>query len=455
MHFPDHFTWGAATSAYQIEGGWDADGKGPSIWDDFGHQPGKTVLGQHGDTACDHYHRYAEDVALMRELGLGAYRLSVSWPRVLPEGTGAVNAAGLDFYDRLVDALCDAGIAPYVTLFHWDLPLALHRRGGWLNRESAGWFADYAGLVAARLGDRVAHWITINEPTIILLCGYWEGGLAPGWRVGLADLLQMAHHLLLAHGRGVQALRAAAPRAIQVGWTHASAPSVPAMETPADVDAARQRTFALPDDPHTDDFHTNSWWNDPVYLGRYPQAPAGWQACLPRIQADDLATISVPVDFCGLNIYHSHLTRAGAAGPEKLPWPEGRPRTMMRWPVTPEALYWGPRFFHERYGRPVFIFESGMAGSDVVARDGVVHDPYRIDYHHRYLRAFARAGQDGVDIRGYFAWSLLDVLEWSDGYTCRFGLVHVDRDTLARTPKDSFHWYRQVIATNGAEVSGA
>lgn len=453
MGFPGDFVWGVASSAYQIEGAAFEDGKGPSIWDRFCRQPGKVFAGQNADLACDHYRRYPEDVALMRGLGVHAYRLSVSWPRVLPGGTGAVNAKGLDFYDRLIDSLCGAGIAPYVTLFHWDLPQALHERGGWLNRDSADWFAEYSRVVVGRLGDRVTHWITVNEPTITLVCGYWEGGMAPGLRVSFRDLLQMVHHLQLAHGRSVQAIRAASPRPAQVGWTHACAPRVPASSSAADVAAARAAMFSEPADPYAGEFHTSAWWNDPVYLGRHPaEAWQAWERDRPEVRDGDMATIAQPVDFCGLNIYHSHRVRAGTAGPEIIPWEEGRPRTTMNWPVTPEALYWGPRFFAERYGRPICIFESGMAGTDCRSVDGGVHDPYRIDYHTRYLRELARAGRDGADIRAYFVWSVLDVFEWGDAWRQRFGLVWVDRQSLDRVPKDSYRWYREVIRTNGACV---
>lgn len=456
MTFPKGFLWGAASSAFQIEGAAQTDGKGLSVWDTFCRLPGRVFGGHPGDVACDHYHRWREDVALMQELGLGAYRFSLSWPRILPAGTGAVNEAGLGFYDRLIDALLAAKITPCVTLFHWDLPVAVHHRGGWLNRDSADWFAGYAELVGRRYGDRVRHWITMNEPTIHLLYGYKDGCMAPGLQLGFGDLLLAVHHHLLAHGKAVLALRATCAKPPRVGLTHACAPSVPATNSAADVAAARARTFTMPPGTDTEGLHASSWWQDPIYLGEYPaEACRQWAPYLPEFPASDLAIIHAPVDFCGLNIYHSHRTRAGAAGPEYVPWEEDRPRTTMNWPVTPEALYWGPRFFHERYGKPIYILESGMANTDCVSLDGHVHDPQRIDYHARYLQALGQAGADGVPLGGYFAWAIMDVHEWQAGYSQRFGLVHVNRQTLARTPKDSFHWYRQVIATNGAALGSA
>ena len=453
MSFPENFAWGAATAAYQVEGAESADGKGLSIWNTYEKEPGHVFRGHCLSTACDHYHRYREDVALMRALGLRAYRLSVSWPRVLPTGTGPVNAAGLDFYDRLIDELMAAGIAPYLTLFHWDLPEELQCRGHWLNRDSADWFADYAKVVVDRLGDRVGHWLTINEPTIHLLYGYRDGTMAPGLRLPFRDTLRQLHHLLLAHGRAVQVIRAAARRPPLVGWTHACAPSIPASADPADLEAARQATFDMPAVPETEALHASGWWNDPVYLGHYPAASRrAWAADLPAIRDGDMALIHQELDFCGLNIYHSHRVRAGAHGPERIPWPQNMAYTTMSWPMTPAALYWGPRFFHERYGKPIYIFENGISCTDCVSLDGKIHDPTRCDYVARYLQEFARAGRDGVDIRGYFLWALMDVHEWNGGYRDRFGLIHVDRETMVRSPKDSFYWYRDVIAGNGASL---
>lgn len=453
MHkaFPSNFIWGAATSAHQVEGAAAEDGRAPSIWNVYEREPGRIFRNQDADGAVDQYHRFPEDVALMRAMGLPSYRFSVSWSRVMPDGTGAVNEKGLAYYERLTDALLAAGVTPCLTLFHWDLPEALQQRGHWLNRDSARWFADYAAVVAGRLGDRVKRWITVNEPTIHLLYGYREGCMAPGMKVSFPETLRQLHHLQLAHGLAVRAIRSAAGQPVEVGWTHACAPGVPATDFSEDREAARAATFDMPAAPDdTEALHASAWWNDPVYMGRYPEKTLkDWAAWLPPMEAGDREIIAEPVDFCGLNIYHSHLIRATASGPERTAWPWSRPVTTMGWPVTPEAYYWGPRFFYERYGKPIWIFENGMAATDGVSLDGRVHDPVRIDYLRRYLRELRRAIGDGVDVRGNYVWSLLDVFEWNGGFKDRFGLVHVDLDTQRRIPKDSAEWYKGVIESNG------
>jgi len=460
--FPKNFVFGSAMAAYQVEGAYKADGKGLSIYDWFCRHPGRIFQGQSGDVACDHYHRYREDVALMKAMGLPAYRLSFSWPRIQPTGDGAFNEKGLDFYDRLIDTMLEAGVEPYVTLFHWDLPLAWHHRGGWMNREIVEAFGRYAEKVGRRFKGRVNNWITLNEPTITILCGYWEGGLAPGQKYLFGDVLRSAHHLLMSHGQAVQALRATSSKGAKVGLTHACAPSIPASSSAADIRAAAQYMFNMPAEPSlTDisrgDLHASGWWMDPIFLGRYPkQALDAWKPYVNFVQDGDLKLMSQKLDFFGLNIYHSRLIRAGQNGPEIVLWPVGHPHTLMNWPVTPQAHYWGPRFFIERYGKkPVYIFESGMSLTDVPTPDGQVHDPQRIAYHAGYLREFARAGQDGVPIAGYFVWSFLDVMEWSDGYKNKFGMVYIDHpNQLKRIPKDSYYWYQNVIKTHGEVLDG-
>lgn len=455
--FQQKFVYGAAMAAYQVEGAFDEDGKGLSIWDLFCRHPGRVFNGQTGDVACDHYHRYREDIELMKRMGLPAYRLSFSWPRIQPSGDGPFNEKGLDFYDRLIDSLLDAGIEPYVTLFHWDLPLEWHYRGGWLNRDIVEAFGLYAEKAGRRFKGRVRNWITLNEPTITVLCGYWEGGLAPGQKYLFGDVLRSAHHLLMAHGQAVQALRATSAKDAKVGLTHACAPSIPASSAKADIRAAAGYMFDMPAAPNLSDIsrgdmHSSGWWMDPVFLGRYPKrATRDWAPHVTFVRDGDMKLIAQDLDFIGLNIYHSRLIRAGRNGPEIVPWPAGHPHTLMNWPVTPQALYWGPRFFVERYGaKPVYIFESGMSLSDVPSPDGRVHDPQRIAYHAAYLKEFARAGRDGIPIAGYFVWSFLDVMEWSDGYKQKFGLVYIDRSNkLKRIPKDSYHWYQRVIRTHG------
>ena len=443
--FGSGFVWGAATSSYQIEGSPVRAGGGASVWDTFCRRPGAIRDGSSGEVACDHFNRYREDVALMRDLGVRAYRFSIAWPRVVPAGTGAVHAPGLDFYDRLVDALLAADVEPWVTLFHWDYPAALYDRGGWLNRESADWFADYAGLVAQRLSDRVARWITFNEPEVFIILGHQLGVHAPGDKLPWRDILRISHHVLLAHGRATLALRARAKRPVEVGYVAALMPAIPATAQAADVEAARRATFS----------GIAAWLLDPVYLGAYPEDELkAWEKDLPKFDAGDLRTIRQPLDFFGANIYQGNVVKARAdGGPETLPRPTGAPRTLMEvFDVVPAALEWGPRFYFARYGLPVVITENGMSNVDWRALDGRVRDPQRIDFMDRYLRALGAARGAGVNVRGYFAWSLLDNFEWAEGYRQRFGLVHVDFATQRRTPKDSFAWYREVIRSNGANL---
>ncbi len=447
--FPKGFLWGAATASYQIEGAAREDGRGPSIWDVFCRTPGKVKNGDTGDTACDHYHRWKDDVALMKELGLKAYRFSIAWPRVIPAGAGRVNPKGLAFYDRLIDELQAAGIEPFATLFHWDLPYELHCRGSWLSRDTADRYADYVTAVVRKLGDRVSYWMTINEPQVILGCGCQDGVHAPGDKLGDPALIRMVHHLQLAHGKGVTAIRAAAGRRVNVGIAPCAGPRVPATDSARDIAAAR-RQFEVP----KFDVWSYSWWLDPIILGRWPaDGLKAFGEHLPEGWARDLRTMHQKLDFLGLNIYHGRPGRAGRNGEwVPLPAPIGEPLTRFNWRVIPEALYWGPRLMQERYRLPIYITENGMSGADWVSLDGDCHDPQRIDFTRRYLRELRRAVADGVDVRGYFHWSLLDNFEWAEGYRERFGMVHVDFSTLKRTPKDSAWWYRDVIATNGEEI---
>lgn len=448
--FPKDFLWGAASSAYQIEGAAHEDGRGDSVWDAFCRTPGAVFENHTGETACDHYHRFREDAEIMRRLALRAYRFSISWSRVLPEGVGALNEKGLAFYDRLVDALLEENIQPWVTLFHWDYPLALHARGGWLKRESADWFAEYTRVVVDRLSDRVSHWMTHNEPQCFIGGGPGNLPLAPGVRATLAEQLQMWHHAALAHGSSVQAIRARAKLKPTVGYAPVGVSPIPADERPSSVEAARTAANSVLQ-PH---LWNNTWFNDPIFLGRYPEDGLRvYGPDAPRGQPGDLDLIRQPLDFLGLNIYHGIPMRLNAAGkPEEAPRKPGSPRTGFYWPVEPECLYWGPRFMHERYGVPIYITENGLSGADWVALDGKVHDPHRIDFLRRYLRELRRAIADGADVRGYFHWSIMDNFEWLDGYRQRFGLVHVDFATQKRTVKDSGWWYAHVIKTNGAAV---
>lgn len=448
--FGKNFTWGCATASYQIEGAAHEDGKGASVWDMMCRWEGKVLHGDTGETACGHYHRHAEDVGIMRDLGLGAYRFSLSWPRVLPEGTGRVNDKGLAFYDRLVDDLLEAGITPYATLFHWDYPYDLFCRGGWLNSDSPKWFADYAGVIANRLGDRVRHWMTMNEPQCFLGFGHVTGTHAPGLKLDWPEYLRATHHALLAHGHAARVLRARGGDAARIGWAPVGVVKMPVSDRAEDVELARRAMFAMPEK----DIWVNSWFFDPVFFGRYPEdGLEAFGAAMPRLGNDDLEIISTPIDFLGLNIYNGQFVEAdGGGGWRPVTKKAGYPNTHFHWPVTPECLYWGPKLLHERYGKPIIITENGLSSMDWVHGDGKVHDPGRIDFLRRYLRELRRAKNDGVDVRGYFQWSLLDNFEWAEGYRHRFGLVHVDYGTLKRTPKDSAFWYRDVIASNGANL---
>ena len=451
MSFGKEFVWGAATAAYQIEGGWQADGKGTSIWDLFSHEPGKVYAGHTGDVACDHYHHCHEDVVLMKEIGLQAYRFSLSWPRILPDGRGRMNQAGVDFYHRLIDDLLENGIRPFVTLYHWDYPAALSVRGSWENPDSPFWFQEYAEVCARLFGDRVKDFITLNEPQIFLGHGYVNGVHAPGVRLELDRTVPMAHHILMAHGLAASALRAAYSD-VRIGYAPCANPRLPATSSPEDIEAARQAYFSIPAQGCW--CFNVPWWSDPVLLGHYPECGLErFAAWLPPHWEKDMSTIFQKPDFYGQNIYCGDVIRHREdGGYEEVALPVGAGHSLTRWPITPEALYWGPRFLYERYRTPIVITENGMSCHDTVSLDGCVHDPNRIDYLHRYLLAYRRAAEEGVELQGYFVWSLMDNYEWSRGYSERFGLIYVDYPTQRRILKDSAAWYRDVIATNGENL---
>ena len=440
--FPDGFLFGAATAAYQIEGSPLADGAGPSGWHRFAHTPGLVANGDTGDVACDHYRRYREDFLLMMELGLDAYRFSIAWGRVLPEGTGRVNQQGLDFYRRLLDALGEAGIAAMATLFHWDLPAALDDRGGWLNRDSASWFAEYASVVFRALDDRVALWVTLNEPAVVTHCGYLYGIHAPGHR-NLFEAPIAAHNLLRAHAEAVRAYRAEGRKPI--GLVVSLEPKYPSTPEPADVAAAAR-----------DDAFTNRWFLDPVFLGRYPEELRDvFGEAWPEVSGGDLELLRTPVDFIGVNYYTRGVVRDDAAA---LPLRVARVRqeaahTEMGWAAYPRGLFDILMAVRERYGDvPLYVTENGAAFADPPPSQDGVRDPRRVDYLSEHLRAVRQAMAGGVDVRGYFAWSLLDNFEWHLGYTKRFGLVHVDYATQRRTPKASARFYAEVIRSRGASL---
>lgn len=446
--FPEGFTWGAASSAYQIEGAANSDGRGPSVWDAFCRVQGAVHKQSNGDVACNHYNRMSEDVRLMKWMGLGAYRFSTSWSRVLPTGVGPVNPAGLDFYDRLIDDLLAANIQPWLTLFHWDLPYELHLRGGWLNPQSPQWFADYAALMTDRFSDRVKHWMTINEPQIHIGMGHRDGTHAPGLKLSTRDWLTAGHHVLMAHGLGVQAIRAHAKQPLSVGWAPCCRADIPATPSIADINAARTRFSSIV----ARDCWNNTWWADPVMFGHYPEDGIRLFASdLPKFKDSDFVTIRQALDFFGVNIYSGERFAAGTDGqPVHIPWPDGHPVTTFKWPIVPESLYWGPRFIAERYKVPVVVTENGLSNSDWVSPEGTVLDPQRIDFTSRYLGSLQRAIEDGVNVQGYFHWSILDNFEWAEGYEKRFGMIFVDYSTGERIPKSSARWYRDLIAANGA-----
>ncbi|NKZ08077.1 GH1 family beta-glucosidase [Actinomadura latina] len=431
MGLPDGFRWGVATAAYQIEGAVDEDGRGPSTWDTFAHTPGRVRDGHTGDIACDHYHRWPEDVALMSGLGVGSYRFSIAWPRVQPSGNGPVNAKGLDFYERLVDGLLAAGIAPAATLYHWDLPQPLEDAGGWMERDTAYRFAEFSYLVAERLADRVDMWITLNEPVVVMAYGYAFGVYAPG-RALMMDALPTAHHQLLAHGLSVNALRSRGARA--VGLTNHYSPAWAA--SPGDQPAA-----------DAFDAFMNRLFTDPVLLGRYPALIGD----APYIRSEDLTVIASPIDFLGVNYYHP--TRVANASEGPLPFDivdiTEYPTTGMGWPIVPDAFLSLLRTLDTRYDLPpLYITENGCSFQDEIGPDGVVDDSSRIEFLDAHIKAMRTAIDEGIDIRGYYAWSLLDNFEWAEGYHPRFGLVHVDYETQKRTPKKSYAWYRDLIASS-------
>ncbi|HVZ64647.1 MAG TPA: GH1 family beta-glucosidase [Lacunisphaera sp.] len=453
MPFPRNFVWGAAAAAYQIEGAWNEDGRGPSVWDVFSHQPGKVFDHHNGDVACDHYHRWREDIGVMRQIGLQAYRMSVAWPRIQPAGTGKPNAKGLAFYDRLIDGLLAAGITPWVTLFHWDLPYALQQRGGFLNRDFVEWFGDYAGIVAAKLGDRVKHWMTFNEPPVIMGLGHHEGRFAPGLTLPFADCLLGAHHLLMAHGRAVQALRAGCRERVKISIAHTARERIPVQEDRRTIEAARRDYFAST----APNLWNLAWWADPIVFGRYPaDGVKAYGKDMPKVTAADLRLISQKIDFLAYNCYTGWLVRADAHGrPERVPggFGPGNPRGTLSWlEIAPPALYWAARFQTERYQLPLVFSENGLCNTDFVHLDGRVHDPQRIDFLARYLAGIKRAVNEDIPVAGYFHWSIMDNFEWIEGYKDRFGLVHVDYQTQKRTLKDSAYWYREVIRQNGANL---
>ncbi|HOQ76062.1 MAG TPA: GH1 family beta-glucosidase [Thermoclostridium sp.] len=448
-HFPADFVWGVAAASYQIEGAAYEGLKRPSVWDEFCRKEGVIANNDSGEVACDHFHRYEEDIAIMSSLGYPTYRFSINWPRVIPKGTGQVYADGLDFYDRLVDTLLSKNITPYVTLFHWEFPQALQDKGGWLHPDSPKWFAEYTRVIVDKLSDRVRNWITLNEPQCFILLGHYEGTHAPGLKMPVKEILAIAHNVFLAHGESVKVIREEAKTLSRIGLAMIGRTFIPHSLSPQDIEAARQAIFDFDGMEHG--LWSNGLWFDPMLLGRYPEGYySTFGDLVPAIGPDDFEVMAQPIDFLGLNIYQAPFVRMGPDGkPEMVPLKTGAPRANNGWPVTPQSLYWGPRFHYERYRIPIYITENGLANQDWVSLDGRVHDPQRIDYLRRYLLELDRAIADGTGVKGYFQWSILDNFEWAEGYDKRFGLVYVDFETLKRTVKDSAYWYSNVIKTNG------
>ena len=445
--FPDHFTWGAATSSYQIEGAPAADGKGESIWDRFTHTPGNIWNGENGDLACNHYHLYPDDVQLMADLGLQSYRFSISWPRIFPAGGGKPNQKGMDFYRRLVDLLLQHGIKPAVTLYHWDLPQALQDNGGWANRDTARYFEHYAAYVFENLDLPVDLWVTLNEPWVSAFLGHALGVHAPGEN-DFSKALRVSHHLLLAHGLAVRSFRESGRKNEPIGITLNLAQVHPASDSDADKNQARRA-----------DGFMNRWFLDPVFTGTYPRDMVeifSRSFEMPVIIEEDGAIISSPVDFLGVNNYTRIVVRAGSSDDDFMGSPVNPPDaeyTEMGWEIYPQGIYELLIRLHNEYQPPkLYITENGAAFADEVNEFGEINDSQRIDYLQAYIREAWNALQEGVPLEGYYAWSLLDNFEWSFGYSRRFGLVYVDFSTLQRIPKNSAYWYRDLISRNGLEV---
>ena len=443
LRYPEGFVWGCATAAYQIEGGARDDGRGPSVWDTFSHTPGKTYHGETGDVADDSYHRYAQDVGLLKDLGVGGYRMSISWSRVFPKGTGQPNPKGIDYYERVVDELLKNNITPYITLFHWDLPQALP--GGWQSRDTSKAFADYAAYVTKRLGDRVHHFMTTNEFICFTDSGYRDGTFAPGLKLPSAGVNQVRHHGILAHGLAVQAIRANMPNGTQVGMAENAVVYVPVMETSEHIEAARKATR-----------DGNAPFLTAVMEGKYTDRYLQQEgANAPKVEPGDMQAIGSPLDFVGLNIYVPLYVRADASpqGYAVEPMPASYPHMASPWiNVGPECIYWGVRNVAEIWKpKALYITENGTSSDDVLTPAGRVEDTDRVMYLRNHLTQLHRAAAEGYPIKGYFLWSLLDNFEWADGYSKRFGIHYVDFKTQKRTPKLSAEWYKNVIATNAVE----
>lgn len=451
--FRDDFVWGIASSAYQVEGRDPEDGCGKNIWDTFAEE-GRILDGKDAYTACDHMHRYKEDYKLMKLLGIKAYRFSMSWARILPEGTGKVNEKAIAMYRDMILSMKENGIEPYITMYHWEFPQALQDKGGWLNEDVIQWFGEYAKVVAENFSDICEYFITLNEPECFVGLGHLSGVHAPGLKLPYKDVFKIAHNALRAHGQAVINLRKYASRPIKVGYAPTCGMAYPATDSPEDIEAARKTLFGF--HQPMDNWTWNvAWFNDPVFLGKYPEEGLKkFAEYLPEITDEDMKLISQPLDFMGQNIYNGYMMRQGEDGePEYVDREAGAAKTAAGWPVTPECFYYGVKFLYERYHLPLYITENGMSCHDDVSLDGRVHDPNRQNFLDLYISALQRANDDGADVRGYFLWTFLDNFEWDKGYTERFGIVYVDFKTQKRIVKDSAFWYQKIIESNGRELT--
>lgn len=470
MEFPKDFIWGVATSSYQIEGAINEDGRTTANWDEFTKIPKKIEDGFSGEVACDHYHRYKEDVQLIKDLGVNAYRFSIAWPRIFSYDSdsnggavkGKLNQKGLAFYDKLIDELLANGVEPWITLYHWDLPQTLELKGGWRNRDMMHWIADYSAEIAKNFSDRVNHFFTLNEMPCIL--GGYMGWMAPGLVCSEKERLNIIHNMLLSHGNMVRAVRANAKQPVQIGCAHNGLGNYPATESKEDIQAFEQAMHCI--ESATDCYGMQQgsgiilsdsliYYLDPIHLGKYPEhAFEIFKDKMPEIKDGDMEIISTFTDIQAINIYEGRPIAKGSApgkndeGWHIVPFPQGMAQTAARWPVTPQSMNHYFRFISKRYNKPIYVSENGMSNADVVSLDGKCHDPQRIDFMHRYLSELEKGMKNGADVRGYFHWSLLDNFEWGHGYKERFGLVHVDYETMKRTPKDSYYWYKDLILGN-------
>lgn len=440
--FNKDFLWGASTASYQIEGAAFEDGKGLNVWDVFSNEENNITEGHTGNVACDHYHRYKEDVAIMKKLGFKAYRFSFSWTRILPNGTGEINEKGIEFYNNLIDELLKNGIEPCVTIHHWDYPYELKKRGGWLNPDSPKWFAEFAKILVENFSDRVKIWMTFNEPQCLVGQSFMK--LGPLGYYSLRESLLAAHNVLLAHGYAVKEMRSHTKQPLKIGFAPQGHIAYPHTPTPENIRAAKEWMFNVNDTPIFD----NVWWTEPIFNGCYPESGLEkYGDAVPKIGPDDMKIISQPLDFYGVNVYGGRPVVMGEDGkPKEIKRHVGHPENACLWPEDFDAFYYGLKAFYERYNLPILITESGTPLCDWISADGKVHDPNRIDYYTRHLKNVQRAYDDGVEIMGYLAWSFMDNFEWRSGYTKRFGLVYVDYPTQKRVIKDSAYWYSKVIS---------